>query len=312
MGNQEKVRKSHEPVMVGEVLKAFETDSFAHLKKICFVDATVGLGGHAKEFVKRNIFVIGIDADPGSLELAGEVLKKACPIPHHLNGAECFKLFHGNFSEIDTLIVKAYSGKVGGILFDLGISSRQLEDPERGFSFQDSQFPLDMRIDPSTQSVKASDLLAVLDGKKLKDLFSEVLLVNLAGIIAREIVEKRLQKPILTTGDFLEVIRPLIRKKGKIDSATLPFLALRMAVNSEKENLIKGLENAFEILSPKGRLTVISFHSGEDRVIKNFFRQMSSDARAVLITKKPAIPGQAEILKNPRSRSAKMRILEKI
>ncbi len=312
MEKPEKVPGVHEPVMVSEVLEALKTEKYAHINNSCFVDATVGLGGHSKEFIKRNINVIGIDADTGSLKIAEEVLKKACPIPHDISGAGCFKLLHGNFSEIDTLVNGVNSLPIVGILFDLGISSFQLDDTERGFSFRQPEYPLDMRLDKDNQNVTASDLLAVLDKRKLVELFAEIMPDNLAVRIANAVIKRRMQKQILTTGNFLEVIKPLIRKRRKIDNATLPFLALRMAVNSEKENLKNGLDRAFGILAPGGRIVVISFHSGEDKIVKDFFRQKSIHRKGFLVTKKPVFPGKDEIMKNPRARSARMRIIEKI
>jgi len=307
----------HNPVLVSEVLKAFDLKSYAHLNKPCFVDATVGLGGHAKEFVKRGIFVIGIDSDKNSLKIAEEVLSEACPTPLDRRdniavSRGCFKLLHGNYSEINNLVQNVDRESVFGVLFDLGISSYQLDDLERGFSFKGLDETLDMRLDVENQKVKASDLLALLDNRKLKELFCVVLPENLAARIAHKVVRRRSEEVIATVGDFLEVIKPLIRKKGKVDSATLPFLALRMAVNSEIENLEKGLEGAYEILSVKGRLAVISFHSGEDRVVKNFFKYQESQKKGRVITKKPIQPKDAEISNNPRARSAKLRIFEKL
>lgn len=304
----------HEPVMVSEVVEAFETEKYAHLNNPCFVDATVGLGGHAKEFIKRRVFVIGIDADKNSLKVAEEVLKKACPTPLDENSISRgrFKLLHGNFSEIDKLVLGVSKDPVNGVLFDLGISSYQLDDSNRGFSFKDVNAPLDMRMDKEIQAVCARDLLAVLDKRKLTQVFSEVLANSLSFRLANRIVEKRKEHSIETVGDFLEIVKPLVRKKGKVDSATLPFLALRMAVNSEIENLVKGLAGAFEILASHGRLVVISFNSGEDRVVKNFFKSKEVLGKGISITKKPISPSVGEIESNPRARSAKMRVLEKL
>ena len=323
MKNPKKDRDIHEPVMISEVIGIFEAQKRALLKKSCFVDATVGLAGHAKEFVKRGIFVIGIDADAESLKIAEDVLKKACrdeipsrlkacPIPHQSDGAGCFRLLQGNFSEIDAIVGKVYKRPVGGILFDLGISSFQLDNIKHGFSFRHQDQSLDMRLDRKNQNVKAYDLLALLDKKKLKKVFAEVMTDNLAYRIADAVFEKRLQKPIHTVGDFLSLIKPLIRRKGKIDSATLPFLALRIAVNNEKENLENALNKAFKILATGGRIAVISFHSGEDRVVKYFFKDKVIRSEAVWVTKKPKVPEREEIFRNPRSRSAKMRVIEKL
>jgi 16S rRNA (cytosine1402-N4)-methyltransferase len=153
--------------------------------------------------------------------------------------------------------------------------------------------------------------LAILDKRKLTFVFSEVLPEYISNVLADSIIKKRSQKQILTTGDFLEVIKPLMRKKGKIDSATLPFLALRIAVNSELENLKIGLEKAYQILLPGGRIAVISFHSGEDRIVKNFFRRMETENKGLSLSKKPTVPDKEEIAENPRSRSAKLRVFEK-
>ena len=312
MQKTKKDSQLHEAVMVSEVVSAFETVKYAHLNNSFFVDATVGLAGHAIEFVKKGIFVIGIDSDIKSLKIAEEVLNKACPVPHQDSGAGSFKLLHGNFADIKSLLKKINTGPVWGILFDLGISSYQLDDPDRGFSFRYPDQILDMRLDRNNQNVKAADMLALLDKRKLKSLFAQVLPDNLAAKIAKAIVLEREKKPIRTIGDFLEIIRPIIRKKGKVDSATLPFLALRMAVNSELENLTQGLRGAFEILICGGRMAVISFHSGEDRIVKNIFKEKEIVSEAVIVTKKPIMPGKNEAYANPRSRSAKLRILQKI
>lgn len=312
MKNLRKNHDFHKPVMVSEVIDFFETEKYARLNNPCLVDATVGLAGHAKEFVKRGFFVIGIDADNSSLKIAEEVLFEACPIPHRSDGGGSFRLLHGNFSKIDELIRSVYSGPVWGVIFDLGVSSFQLDNPDRGFSFSESESLLDMRFDRDKQVVKASDLLALLDKKKLKELFEFVLPANLSIKIADVVIKKRLEKPISTTEDFLQTIKPLVRRKGKINSATLPFLALRMAVNSEHESLSLGLNRAFKILEPEGRMAVISFHSGEDRIVKRYFKKLERLSLARSLTKKPFYPKDSEILKNHRARSAKMRVIEKI
>ena len=298
--------------MVSEVLGGLKADDLAHFKKqICFVDATVGLGGHASEFVKRGIFTIGVDADLDALKLAEEVLSEACPIPHNKKGPGCFKLLHGNFSRVDKLVREVYSGPVTGILFDLGISSMQLDAPLRGFSFNDVDSPLDMRLDKKTQEVKASDLLLLLDKTQLTELFSKVIPRGRAARIASRVVEERSKKVISTVSDFLEIVKPIVYRRRKINEATLPFLALRMAVNSEAENLNEALQKAYELLGEGGRLAVISFHSGEDRIVKYFFQETEVRGRGEIITRKPVIPSSYEISENPRARSAKMRVIEK-
>jgi 16S rRNA (cytosine1402-N4)-methyltransferase len=312
MQNSKDAREFHKPVLVSEVLVGLKADDLAHSnKQVCFVDATVGLGGHASEFVKRGIFTIGIDADTDTLKLAEEVLSEACPIPHHKKGAGCFKLLHGNFSKVDALVREVYSGAVTGILFDLGISSMQLDATGRGFSFRDVNSPLDMRLDKETQEVKASDLLLLLDKRKLTELFSQVIPRGRAARIASRVVEERSKKAISTVSDFLEIVKPIVYRRGKINEATLPFLALRMAVNSEVTNLGQALPRAYELLSEGGRLAVISFHSGEDRIVKHFFQETEARGRGEIITRKPVIPSGEEISENPRARSAKMRVIKK-
>ncbi len=297
--------------MVKEVLEAFEIGKGAHLKNLCIVDATVGLGGHAKEFVKRGVFVIGIDADRESLKIAEEVLKKACPT-FHISGGRCYKLLHGNFSQIKSLIQEFEGKNIKGFLFDLGISSFQLDHLKRGFSYKNEDQDLDMRIDPESQKVLAKDLIALLDKKKLTEVFSQVMPFGASLKLANEIVRVRKIKPIETVGDFLQILKRLEKSKRSINTAALALLALRMAVNNERENLLSGLSLAFEVLERGGRIVVISFHSGEDRIVKQFFRQQEVLGKAKNLSKKPILPSYREISENPRSKSARMRIIEKL
>lgn len=302
----------HEPVLVREVLEVLRVDELAHLKgSICFIDATVGLGGHAKEFVKRGIFTIGVDADAEELRVAEEVLSEACP-SHLVSEVGCFKLLQGNFSKLDELTRNVAFGSVMGVFFDLGISMFQLDNGERGFSFKEKTALLDMRLDVQNQGVTAADLLAVLDKNKLTEVFLQTLPFKLAEILTKRIVARRNEEPIKTVGDFLEMIRGLGFERGKIHEATLPFLALRMAVNSELVNLVEALAKAFDLLSPKGRLAVISFHSGEDRVVKNFYKKVHASGAGKLVTLRPIEATENEVKKNIRSRSAKLRVIEKL
>jgi len=308
--------KFHEPVLVAEVLDALRVKEIAHSKKATrgkFIDATLGLGGHTIPMVKAGAYVLGIDADLDSLETARERLELACPSSDISdNMGRSFVLAHGNFKEIGKIAKDNGFVGIDGVLFDLGISSYQLERKNIGLSFQDQSALLDMRIDPNSNGVKASDLLKVLNEGQLTELFATTLEKYRARLIAKAIVTERTKSEIRKVGDFLYTIRGIIRPKNRLDPATLPFLALRIAVNNEVENLRVALPQAYDLIIPGGRLVVISFHSGEDITVKNFFRQKKAELKAVLVTKKPIKPDLSEIEINSRARSAKMRILEKV
>lgn len=308
----------HRPVLVGEVIEALNIG--AHLNNRSdnkiesrekYIDATVGLGGHSVELIKRNVDLLGIDADENSLKIAKKRLEKACPA---LNDKvqSCFKLVHDNFRKIDSIAESEGFSLVDGILFDLGVSSYQLVSKKRGFSFHEDSAYLDMRIDSKSQEVTAADLLNSLDRKQLVKLFGEVINRKSALNLARRIIETRKIKKVESVSDFKAIINTLKVHSGKLDSATLPFMALRIAVNSEIDNLEEALPKAINLLSKGGRLVVISFHSGEDKVVKQTYKDAVELGVASLITRKPIIPNRSEILENPRSRSAKLRVLEKI
>ncbi|MBU0569870.1 16S rRNA (cytosine(1402)-N(4))-methyltransferase RsmH [Patescibacteria group bacterium] len=323
----------HEPVLKDEVLEALQVGESAHLKN-CFIDATLGLGGHSEEILKRGGRILGIDTDVSSLEVARKKLtqvrlrlmalarqarlrseataRPACPASESTENIipEQFKLVHDNFRNIDKIAERYNIKNVSGILFDLGVSSPQLTSKTRGFSFQNKESLLDMRMDRKSQAVTASDLLNSLGESQLAGLFNSVLSRNQSRKLAKKIVLKRKQQPIRTVGDFLQ----LIGRGGKsgLHPATLPFMALRIAINSELENLKEVLPKAFELLASGGRLVIISFHSGEDVIVKKFFKDQKFLGLAKMVNKKPIIPGEIEINNNPRARSAKMRILEKV
>jgi 16S rRNA (cytosine1402-N4)-methyltransferase len=306
------MEKAHKPVLLSEAIGALQVGKGAHLNNL-FIDATVGFGGHTKEIVKKGGRVLGIDADEEALKVARRVLKQACPATFQQTERGGFKLVHGNFRNIDEIAQKNGFSRVDGILFDLGVSSPQLTSSSRGFSFQSELSPLDMRIDRSSQKVTAADLLNTLSKKQLVQVFSAVLSLGKSRNLATKVVGQRQEAKIETVGDFLKALNLLGKRRGKlIHPATLPFLAVRMAVNSELENLSEALPKAFELLVGGGRLAVISFHSGEDAVVKNYFRGVCRRERAKPINKKPIVPKENEVQKNPRARSAKMRVLEKI
>lgn len=276
-------KKFHEPVMVREILEAL------HIKKgFKYIDATLGTGGHSLEILKLGGQILGIEKDPSILEIAKERLK-AYPTP---------KLVLGDFVNIDRIAKEFGFDKVSAVLFDLGVSNLHLTDSTRGFSFQNPNSPLDMRIDPDVQGVKASDLVNALDKTQLTNLFARVMKYPDAKLLASRIIKTR---PLTTVGDFLLVLNSqwLMFKKKKLHPATLPMLALRIAVNNELENLEEALPKAYKLIEKGGTLAVISFHSKEDALVKRFFGM-----RGKLI-----LPSSHEIAKNPSARSAKLRVL---
>ncbi|MFI5241088.1 MAG: 16S rRNA (cytosine(1402)-N(4))-methyltransferase RsmH [Microgenomates group bacterium] len=278
----------HESVMIHEVLEALHVKNQA-----LYIDATLGTGGHTLEISKLGGQVLGIEADSKMLSIAKERLVNANPTP---------KLVHGNFMDIEKIVKDNGYDKVSGILFDLGVSNLHLTTDDRGFSFSNPDLPLDMRLDAKTQGVSASDLLNALREDQLIDLFAVTMDPGSAKWIARRVVENRGFKTFEKVSDLLEICREL-KSKPTLNSATLPFLALRIAVNSELDNLFKVLPIAYDLLDEGGRLVVISFHSEEDRIVKRFMANFGPNE---LI-----LPSHEEIEKNPRSRSAKMRFLEK-
>lgn len=318
MQKSKKQVRTHRPVLVSEVNRALKLKELAHLKSQArVIDATVGVGGHSSELVKAGVFVLGIDADPEMSIIAKERLTEACPPPldrrkSAATSRGCFKLLLGNFKDIGKLSKLAGIDNVNGVIFDLGQTSIQLTSKERGFSFSHPKSQLDMRLNPKVQKITASDLLNSLREDQLRDLFEKTLRIDEARKIAKEIIKRRPDRPFRKVSDFLEVSEKLIRPKANIHPATRPFLAVRIAVNSELVNLAESLPKAFGLLKKTGRLAVISFHSGEDSIVKNFYKEQKKQNMARIITKKPIVPSPEEIQANFRARSAKLRVLEKL
>lgn len=312
MVTQGKDWQFHEPVMVDEVLSAYGLDAHSQTqdrKKI--IDATLGFGGHTAAFVQSGADVLAIEADEETFEIAHVNLKTACP-PHLLTKVGSYTIVNANFVNLAKIANENGFSQVDGVLFDLGVSSYQLTSDTRGFSFQSVNADLDMRLSRATQGIKASDLLNVLSGDDLTRLFSRVLDGYIAKRLTKEVVKTRSEKKFETVGDFLAVLNRVdFRGKKTLNKATLPFLALRIAVNSELENLMEVLPEVMGIVKPLGRIVVITFHSGEDQLVKTFFKKSEKDGLGRSLTKKPILPTLEEIGKNPRARSAKMRIFEK-
>ena len=288
----------HVPVLLKEAI-----DFLAVRRGGTYIDATVGLGGHSLEIARRlgaPGHLIGFDKDPAALEIARE----------RLTGEDwpTVELLHGSFAE---LVKNQEPRATNGILADLGVSSLQISDAARGFSFQ-ADGPLDMRMNPQSEPT-AEQVVNQFDERELADLIYEFGEERRSRRIARAIVRSR---PILTTAQLAAVIstaaRPMNQAERRIHPATRTFQALRIFVNRELDDLRKLLEAAPQLLKPGGRLVVISFHSLEDRMVKDAMREGAKLGQYRLLTKKPVTASEAEIDRNPRARSAKMRAAERI
>ena len=269
------------------------------------VDGTVGMGGHAERILETSgagTRLLGIDRDPEALARAGRRLARF---------GDRVTLRHGSFRDIMAHARAAGVEAAESVLLDLGLSSWQLEASGRGFSFQQNE-PLDMRMDPTAARTAAS-LLAALDEAELARILHEYGEERHARRIARRIVERRRRHPLTVTFDLVEAVKagvPRAAWSPRLHVATRAFQAVRMAVNEEPEALRAALDEAPALLRAGGRLGVISFHSGEDRLVKRAFRALAPEGYA-LVEPSPVAPGPDELRANPRARSAKLRVLER-
>ncbi len=302
----------HVPVLLDEVLSGLAVRAGGR-----YIDGTVGGGGHSEAILNAAPYVqlLGLDADPEAISRAA---LRLAPFGSRV------KLVNANFSQLARVAHDNDFEQVDGIVLDLGLSSDQLDDPDRGFGFI-AGGPLDMRFDPGAGE-SAADLVNTLDQDELADVIYRYGEEPASRRIARAIVAAR---PIVTAQQLADVIERAVGRapRGRIHPATLTFQALRIAVNDELGALMSVLPQAVGLLRPGGRLAVIAFHSLEDRIVKEYFRSVSR-ARApqpddrpdqvirppVLreITRKPLVPGEAEVERNPRARSAKLRIVERV
>lgn len=271
-----------------------------------YIDGTLGGGGHTTEILKRGGRVLGIDVDEEALSF----VKNELQIKHY-ELQDNLVLVKGNFKDIDTIARENDFETVAGILLDLGISGHHVDTAERGFSFQ-KEGPLDMRMD-KTLGVTAEDLVNGLTKNELVELFTRFGEEGFAQAIARGIVTSRKEKRIETTTELAQIIKRAVpySKKG-FHPATKAFQALRIAVNDELHSIVDALPKAVSLLESGGRLAVISFHSLEDRIVKQSLREFEEKGLGKIITKKPIVPSDEEILINNRSRSSKLRVFEKI
>jgi len=290
--------KYHEPVLLKETIENLNVKEGGK-----YIDATLGDGGHSLEILKRGGYVLGLDVNEKSLERARLRIKKE-------GLDERFKGVLGNFKNIEKIGKENGFEKVNGIVYDLGYSSYELEELGLGLSFQTDE-TLDMRLSNSL-GVTAADLLNSLSEKDIAKLIYEYSDEKLSRKIAREIVKTRSLKKIQTTKDLVEIINSVSYpgyERGRINPATRTFQALRIVVNDEIENLKKSLPQAARLLLPGSVIILITFHSLEDKVAKEFSRRARPSIKEVY--EKPLRPSEEEIERNPRSRSAKLRVFRK-
>lgn len=301
----------HTPILVKEFLSFFKDKEIK-----VFIDATLGAGGHSLALLENHPeieLLIGFDQDPYALEIASKRLEK---YKNKLN------LIHSNFSSIDQLDANI---KADAIFADLGVSSMQLDIAQRGMSFS-KLGPLDMRMNPQNP-LTAEIIVNEWPLEKLEYIFKEFSEEQRWRLVAKTIIEARSKKRIQSTIELVDLLRPILKTNKKIHPATLVFQGLRIAVNDELQALALFLPQAIERLNCQGKLGILTFHSLEDRIVKNYFRQVGGykggkehhydftkedEVLIKILTKKPICPQEEEIALNPRARSAKMRFAEKI
>lgn len=287
-----------------------------------FVDATLGLGGHSEAILESSPLarVIGIDRDPDALKIATKRLERF---------GERFQGVHGNFGDIRAIVDRAGVGMVDGIIADLGVSSLQFDSESRGFSFR-FDAPLDMRMDPTSDELTAAEILATSTEEEIANIIYNYGEERFSRRIARKIIERRNSgDQVATTKQLAELVERAVKRssKEKIHPATRTFQALRIAVNHELEVIEQFIREGVELLKVDGRLAVITFHSLEDRIVKQTFQRLAgkcicppkipqcvcgAEKIVEILTKKPVTPGDDEQRDNPRSRSAKLRAIKKL
>jgi len=298
---------AHVPVLLAESIEALRIRRGG-----IYVDCTVGAGGHSQALLEAGAHLVGLDADPQALKVAQDRLKEYKNV----------RLINENFSRLADVCSRLNIDSIDGILFDLGMSSLQLEESGRGFSFMRDE-PLDMRFSPS-QSVTAADIANNYSVDDLAGIIGKYGEGSRSRTIAAHIARNR---PVRTSGQLAEIVARAVGRRGRIHPATQTFQALRIAVNDEIESLKTGVDQAINLLAPDGRIAVISFHSLEDGFVKHLFRQEAKECICPvgtpvcicnheptlrLINRKAIKPTSEEIAQNPRSRSARLRVAEKI
>jgi 16S rRNA (cytosine1402-N4)-methyltransferase len=314
---EETAENLHKSVLLAESLELL-----APARGGIFVDATLGLGGHSEAILQASpqASVIGIDQDLNAIAFAKKRLEKF---------GDRFRVFHANFAEIESVLARAEVEKVDGVLADLGVSSLQFDSETRGFSFR-FDAPLDMRMNPDSDAETAAEMLERLSEFDIARVIYEYGEERLSRRIARRIVDRRENgRSPQTTRELAELVAGVVRvsKKDKIHPATRTFQALRIAVNGELEILEGFLQSAVEKLNKEGRLVVISFHSLEDRIVKQTLQKLAgrctcppnfpvcacgAEKKVEILTRRPLTPSDTELEENPRARSAKLRACRKL
>jgi 16S rRNA (cytosine1402-N4)-methyltransferase len=291
---------THDPVLLAETIALLEP-----ARGGLFVDCTVGLGGHARALLAAGASrLIGRARHASALRFAGEAL---APWGNRV------ELVHSDYRELRAILEARALDGVDGALADLGVSSMQFDAVGRGFSFRRDE-PLDMRMD-QTQGPTAADLLRDVAEGDLADVIYQYGEERFSRRIARRVVEARRSAPVVTTGQLADIVRRAVPRKGyqRIDPATRTFQALRIWVNRELDGLDAFLIDASRVLRAGARLAVITFHSLEDRIVKHVFRALAAGEEALrVLTRKPVVPGDEEVARNPRARSAKLRAIERL
>lgn len=290
---------AHIPVLQKEVLDYLTPEPNEN-----FIDCTVGEGGHTAKILEKNKprgKVLGIDSDP-------EIIKS---LKSKIQSTERLILVTDSYTNLEEIVEKYKFNPVSGILFDLGLSSWHLEESGRGFSFLRKE-SLDMRYSKTTTALTAEKILNLWPQEKIEKILREYGEERYAKKISKEILEARKENSIKTTSQLAGIVRKAVPKKYVRLATTRTFQTLRIAVNNELGNLKKALPQTLKVLKPGGRLVIISFHSLEDRIVKNFLREKAKEGQLQILTKKPVTPSQEEIQINPRSRSAKLRAAIKI
>jgi 16S rRNA (cytosine1402-N4)-methyltransferase len=285
----------HVPVMGEEVLEALKVE-----KGGVYIDATVGLGGHSEMILRKagECTLIGIDRDEEALARAGERLK----------GSK-IHLVRGSFSRLRTIAQDLGYTQASGVLLDAGVSTLQLKQEGRGFSFLRDE-PLDMRMD-RRQRLTAEEVVNRYAEKDLANLIWKYGEERFSRKIARAVVRERGRKPVTSCRELADIIERSLGRRGRIHPATRTFQALRIEVNSELTELSEAVNEGVNILCNGGRICVLTYHSLEDRIVKNAYKRLAADGILHIITKKPLVPGRQERDSNPSSRSAKLRVGEK-
>ena len=287
----------HVPVLVEEVINGLNIK-----KNSVVIDATADGGGHSREILKK----MGPEARLLCLDWDKEMTER---LENEFRNDERVKIIQSNFSLVEKM-ARTLRYRPDAIFFDLGLSSFQLQASGRGFSFLKDE-PLKMTYDENTHP-NAKEIVNKFSEEELGEIIKEYGEERLWRKIAKTIVEQRKRRPIETSKELADTILKSVPRRGKIHPATKTFQALRIFTNKELENIKAGLDGAWNVLEPEGRICVISFHSLEDRIVKRFFKGKVAEQKAILINKKVITPAREEITQNPRSRSSKLRIIQKI